>query len=162
MHACHVSISSFVTSDEEDNIPDLPEDLSPPIIKRKLPKDPIQAVLRSSKHGRRRARDGPTKKCHGHLHLYEYSMSATEYARSAADGKTSVPAYSLLMAPKVLTKSVSDSMRATTVLLDTGASISLMPLWQANKLNLEVKKRSDIIVQCTDRRPLRSASSSSL
>ena len=77
-------------------------------------------------------------------------MSATEYVRSAADGKTSVPAYSLLMAHKVPTKSVSDSMRATTVLLDTGASVSLMPAWQAEALKVQVTPRTDIVIRGAD------------
>ena len=127
-----------------------PTDPSPPTIKRKLPKGPIQAVLRSSKDGRQRARDGPTEKCHGRMHLSEYCLCATEYARSAADGKTSVPAYSLLMAPKVPTKSVSDNLRATTVLLDTGVSVSLMPAWQAEALKVQVTPRSDIIIRGAD------------
>ena len=150
LHACHVTISGFVTSDDNDDIPDTPEDPSPPTVKRKLPKASIQAVLRSSKHGRRRARDGPTGKCHGRVHLSEYSMSSTEYARSAADGKTSFPAYSLLMTPKVPTKSASENLRATTVLLDTGASVSLMPAWQAEALKLQVTPRSNIVIRGAD------------
>ena len=88
------------------------------------------------------------------MHLAEYSMSSTEYARSAADGKTSVPAYSLLMAPKVPTKSASENLRATTVLLDTGASVSLMPAWQAEALKLQVTPRSNIVIRGADGRRL--------
>ena len=88
LHACHATVSGFVTSDDDDDVPDAIEDPSPPKLKKRLPKASIQAVLRSSKHGRRRARDGPTEKCHGRVHLSEYSMSATKYPRSAADGKT--------------------------------------------------------------------------
>ena len=112
------------------------EDPSPPTSKRRLPKASIQAVLRSSKHGQRRVRDGQTGKCHGRVNLAEYSMSSTEYARSAADGKTSVSTYNLLMVAKVPTKSASVNLGATTVLLDTGASVSLMPAWQAAALKL--------------------------
>ena len=78
-------------------------------------------------------------------------MSATKYVRSAATGKTSVPAYSLLIAHKVPAKSISDRMEATTVLLDTGASVSLMPAWQAEALKVEVTLRSDIMIRGTDR-----------
>ena len=81
-------------------------------------------------------------------------MSATEYARSAVDGKTSVSAYSLLIAPKVSTKSVSGSMRATTVLLDTGASVSLMPAWQAEALKVQVTPRTDIVIRGVNGRRL--------
>ena len=86
------------------------------------------------------------KKFHSRVHLSEYTMSATEYVRSAADGKTSIPAYSLLIAHKVPAKSVSDKMGATTVLLDTGASVSLMPAWQAEALKVQVTPRTDIVI----------------
>ena len=77
-------------------------------------------------------------------------MSATEYARSAASGKTSVPAYSLMIAHKVPAKSLSNKMEATTVLLDTSASVSLMPAWQAKALKVEVTQRLDIIIRGAD------------
>ena len=41
-----------------------------------------------------------------------------------------------------------------TVLLDTGASILLMPSWQAQKLQLEVKPQTDIVVRGADGPPL--------
>ena len=81
-------------------------------------------------------------------------MTSTDYERSAADGKTSIPTYSLLMAPKVPTKSKSEALSPTTVLLDTGASVSLMPAWQAAALNLQVTPRSDIIIRGADGRRL--------
>ena len=81
-------------------------------------------------------------------------MSATEYVRSAADGKTSIPAYSLLIAHKVPAKSMSDKMGATTVLLDTGASVSLMPAWQAEALKVQVTPRTDIVIRGADGRKL--------
>ena len=81
-------------------------------------------------------------------------MSATEYVRSAATGKTSVPNYSLLNAHKVPAKSVSDRMGATTVLLDTGASVSLMPAWQAEALKVQVTPRTDIVIRGADGRKL--------
>ena len=63
-------------------------------------------------------------------------------------------AYDLLLNPKPLAHSNKKDLEPTTVLLDTGASISLMPLWQAQKLKLEVKKRTDIIVCGADGHPL--------
>ena len=45
-------------------------------------------------------------------------------------------------------------MAATTVLLDTGNSVSLMPAWQARALKVEVTPRSDIIIRGTDGRRL--------
>ena len=45
-------------------------------------------------------------------------------------------------------------MAATTVLLDTGASVSLIPAWQARALKVEVTPRSDIIIRGTDGRRL--------
>ena len=81
-------------------------------------------------------------------------MSSTEFASSAADGKTNIPTYNLLMAAKVPTKSKSEALSPTTVLLDTGASVSLMPAWQAAALNLHVTPRSDIIIRGADGRRL--------
>ena len=137
LHACHITVTSSISSDEEEEVPDHSEDdFGPPLAIRRLPKAPIQARLRQSRQGRQRAKEGPSTKCHGRVHLLEYSMSATKYVRSAAKGKTSVPAYSLLIAHKVPAKSISDSMEATTVLLDTGASMSLIPAWQAEALKV--------------------------
>merc|ERR1712240_529316 len=147
LHACHASVSGFAYSDSEDEVPDAPEVPKP---KKRLSKAPVQPVLRSSKYGQRRARDNPTGVCHGRVHLTEYSMSSTEYARSAADGKTSIPTYNLLMASKVPTKSKSEALSPTTVLLDTGALVSLMPAWQAAALNLQVTPRSDIVIRGAD------------
>merc|ERR1712240_389445 len=58
------------------------------------------------------------------------------------------------MAPKVPTKSKSETLRATTVLLDTGALVSLMPASQAAALKLQVTPRSDIIIRGADGRRL--------
>ena len=58
------------------------------------------------------------------------------------------------MAPKVPTKSASDNLRATTVLLDTGASVFLMPAWQAEALKLQVTPRSNIVIRGADGRRL--------
>ena len=63
-------------------------------------------------------------------------------------------AYDLLMNPKPPARSVTRGLETTRVLLDTGASISSMPSWQAAKLKLEVKPRTDIAVRGADRHPL--------
>ena len=120
-------VSGSFSLDEEDEVPDQFKDFNPTLAMRKLPKAPIQARLRQLRQGRQRAKEGPSTKCHGRVHLLENSVCNTKYVRSAATGKTSVPAYSLLIAHKVPAKSISDRMEATTVLLDTGASVSLMP-----------------------------------
>ena len=84
-------------------------------VKRRLAKTPIQARLSQSWQGRNRAKEGPSTKCHGRVHLSEYSMSASEYSKSAASGKTTVPAYSLMVCHKVPARSVSHKMAPTTV-----------------------------------------------
>ena len=66
----------------------------------------------------------------------------------------STPAYDLLMNPKPPARSNTRGLETTRVLLDTGASISLMPSWQAAKLKLEVKPRTDIVVRGADDCPL--------
>ena len=63
---------------------------------------------------------------------------------AASSEDSSIPAYDLLVSKKVPPKSVSQEMPPTKVLLDTGASVSLMPAWQAASLGLEVKPRRDI------------------
>ena len=73
---------------------------------------------------------------------------------AAASEDSSVPAYNLLMFKKVPPKSVSHEMPPTKVLLDTGASVSLMPAWQAASLGLEVKPRRDICIRGADGQPL--------
>ena len=45
-------------------------------------------------------------------------------------------------------------MGATTVLPDTGASVSLMPVWQAEALKVQVTPRSDIVIRGADGRKL--------
>ena len=150
-----MTVTCSISSDEEDEIPDQSVvDFDPTLAMRRLPKAPIQARLRQSRRGRQRAKEGPSTKCQGRVHLSEYSMSATKYVRSAASGKTMVPAYSLMIVHKVLAKSISNKMEATTVLLDTGASVSLMLAWQAKALKVEVTPRSDIIIRGADGRRL--------
>ena len=101
-----MSVTGSLSSDEEDKISDLSDDdQNPTRVKRRLAKTPIQARLRQSRQGRNRAKEGPSTKCHRRVHLSEYSMSASEYSRSAASGKTTVPAYSLMVCHKVPAKS---------------------------------------------------------
>ena len=148
-------MTSSISSDEEDEVSDQSEDdFDPTLAMRRLPKAPIQARLRQSRRGRQRAKEGPSTKCQGRVHLSEYSMSATEYVKSAASGKTTVPAYSLMIGQKVPAKSISNKIAATMVLLDTGASVSLMPAWQAKALKVEVTPRLDIIIRGADGRRL--------
>ena len=64
------------------------------------------------------------------------------------------PAYDLLMNPKPPARSVTRGLETTRVLLDTGASISLMPLWKAAKLKLEVKPPTNIVVRGANGCPL--------
>ena len=45
-------------------------------------------------------------------------------------------------------------MPPTKVLLDTGASVSLMPAWQAASLGIDVKPRRDIVIRGADGQPL--------
>merc|ERR1712101_61370 len=143
LHACQVMVSGAVSTDDEEEVED-----APARTKRRFPKDKIPAVWRQSCQGRQRAKDPPpTARTHGRILLHHYSMAA-------ASEDDSVPAYNLLMAKKVPSKSVSNEMPPTKVLLDTGASVSLMPAWRAAKLGLEVKPRRDICIRGADGQPL--------
>ena len=55
-----------------------------------------------------------------------------------------------MIAHKVPAKSISNKMAVTTVLLDTGTSVSLMSAWQAKALKVEVTPRLDIIIRGAD------------
>ena len=78
-----MTVTGSISSDEEDKVPDQSEDdFDPTLAKRRLAKTPIQARLRQSRQGRNREKEGPSTKCHGRVHLSEYSMSASEYSRS--------------------------------------------------------------------------------
>merc|ERR1712101_75016 len=140
LHACQVTVSGSVSTEDEEEVEDTPTRK-----KRKFPKDKFPAIWRQSRQGRQRAKDPPpTAKTHGRILLHHYSMAA-------ASEDNSVPAYNLLISKKVPPKSVSNEMPPTKVLLDTGASVSLMPAWQAAKLGLEVKPRRDICICGADR-----------
>ena len=137
-------MTGTLSSDEDDYLSDSSDkDQHPKQIQRKLGNNPIPARLRQSRQGRNRAKVGPPTKVHGRIHLSEYSMSASS-------GKGTVPAYSLMVCSKVPARSVSHTMTPTTMLLDMGALVSLMPLWQAKSLNVEVRPRSDIVIRGVD------------
>merc|ERR1712101_1448 len=143
LHACQVTVCGSLFTDDEEEAED-----APARPKRKFPKDKFPAIWRQSRQGRQRAKDPPpTARTHGRILLHHYSMAA-------ASEDDSVPAYNLLMAKKVPSKSVSNEMPPTKVLLDTGASMSLMPLWQANILGIDVKPRRDIVIRGADGQPL--------
>ena len=103
-----MSVTGSLSSDEEDEVSDLSDnDQLPKQAKRRLAKIPIQARLRQSCQGRNRAKEGPSTEVHGRVYLSEYSLSASEYSKSAASGKSTVPAYSLMVCNKVPARSVS-------------------------------------------------------
>ena len=62
--------------------------------------------------------------------------------------------YGLLLSARQPSRSQTAKLSTTTVLLDRRASISLIPLWQAKELKLDIKKRTDIVVRRADRRPV--------
>ena len=82
------------------------------------------------------------------MNLNEYTSLSTSSKRG------SIPAYSLMICSKVPAKSHTHKLPPTTVLLDTGASVSLMPLWQAKALSIEVKPCRDIVIRGADGKPL--------
>ena len=112
-------------------------------------KNPIPAWLRQSRNGRARVKVGaPTGKVHGRVNLNEYT------SLSASSKKGSIPAYSLMICSKVPAKSHTHKLPPTTVLLDTGASVSLMPLWQAKAFFIKGKSHTDIVIRGAYGKPL--------
>ena len=90
----------------------------------------------------------PTGKVHGRVNFSEHTsflVSSKNYMG---------PAYSLMICSKTPVKSLTQKLSPTTVLLDTGASVSSMPLWQANALSVEVKPHTDIVIRGADGKPL--------
>ena len=86
-------------------------------------------VLRQSKDGRRRARGGVVPdKITGNIYLTQY------ISYTAASSDEIILTYQLLVSTKMPTKSSSLKLAPTSVLLDTGTSVSLMPLRQARSL----------------------------
>ena len=108
----------------------------------------LSAVMRQSRYGRARCKDSSAlTKTHGRIHLSEYT------SMKASAGSDATPTYGLMLSAKPPARSHTQDLLVTTLLLDTGASISLMPLWQAKELKLEVKKHTDINVRGADGRP---------
>ena len=60
------------------------------------------------------------------------------------------PSYSLLISSKAPSPNTAKKVTPTTVLLDTGASISLLPLWKARELEIEGKEKRDVRVRGAD------------
>ena len=90
----------------------------------------------------------PIGKVHRHVHLTEYN------SLSASSKRDSVPEYSLMISHKVPAKSHTHKLLPTTVLLNTVVSVSLMPLWQAQALSVEIKPRTDIVIRGAEGKPL--------
>ena len=104
---------------------------------------PYRKVLRLAKGGRQRLkRGGHDERITGSIRLSEY----LSYKASTVD----TPSYSLLISSKTPTPNTSKKVTPTTVLLDTRASISLLPLWKAQELGVEVKKKEDVRVRGAD------------
>ena len=122
LSACHVSMTGTLSSDEDDYLSDSSDkDHHPKPHPRKLSRHPIPARLRQSHQGRNRVKVGAPTKVHGRIHLSKYSLSASSKGGS-------VPAYSLMVCSKVPARSLTHKMAPTTVLFDTEALVSLMPL----------------------------------
>merc|ERR1712120_115635 len=100
-------------------------------------------VLRSTKAGRRRLlKGGDVGRITGSIRLSEYvSMRASTIE---------TPSYSLLITSKTPSPNSDQKGTKTTVLLDTGASISLLPLWKANELGVSIKEKTDVRVRGAD------------
>ena len=85
---------------------------------------PFPRIVRQSKGGWNRIRKGMSdEKMTGRIMLTQYiSYEATDTANITL-------AYSLLISAKPPTPSTSKKLAPMNILLDTGASISLLPLW---------------------------------
>merc|ERR1712120_11231 len=100
-------------------------------------------VLRSTKAGRRRLlKGGDVGRITGSIRLSEYV--------SCRASTIETPSYSLLITSKTPSPNSDQKGTKTTVLLDTGASISLLPLWKANELGVSIKEKTDVRVRGAD------------
>ena len=121
--------SSSSSAEEADSEPGKSRDLG----------KPFRKVLRQSRGGRNKLRKGGSDdKITGSIRLTEYM------SYKASD--TDTPSYSLLVLAKSPTPTTAKKLAPTKVLLDTGASISLLPLWKACQLGVEVKRKEGIRV----------------
>ena len=108
---------------------------------------PYRQVLRVTKGGRRRLRKG------GHDERKTGSIRLSVYLTYKAS-TVETPTYSLMISSKTPTPNTAKQVTPTTVLLDTGASISLLPLWKAQELGVEIKEKHDVRVCGADRKLL--------
>ena len=98
-------------------------------------------MLRQARGGRRRLKRGCCEeKITGFIRL-------TAYLSYKASSNTDTPSYSSLITAKTLTPATVKKLAPTNVLLDTGASVSLLQFWQAQQLGVEVKKKDSIHVR---------------
>merc|ERR1712240_933521 len=108
---------------------------------------PYKKVLRLSRGGRNRLRKGyQDERITGSIRLSEY----ISWKASSNDSPTN----QLKVLSETPTPTNSKTALATTVLLDTGASISLLPLWKAKELGVDIKEKSNIRVRGADGRLL--------
>merc|ERR1712120_4651 len=100
-------------------------------------------VLRTTKAGRRRLlKGGDVGRITGSIRLSEYV--------SCRASTIETPSYSLLITSKTPSPNTEKKVTKTTVLLDTGASISLLPLWKAQELGMDIKEKRDVRVRGAD------------
>merc|ERR1711867_147039 len=104
---------------------------------------PYRQVLRTNKGGRRRLKKG------GHEERITGSIRLSEYVTCKAS-TIETPSYSLLITSKTPSPNLEKKVTKTTVLLDTGASISLLPLWKAQELGVDIKEKRDVRVLGAD------------
>ena len=95
------------------------------------------------KGGRQRFKRG------GHEERITGSIRLTEYLTYKASS-VDTPSYSLLISSKTPAPNTAKKVPPTSVLLDTGASISLLLLWKAQELGVEVKRKEGIRVRGAD------------
>ena len=149
LNRCNVSIALGSLSCDSDDYSLEPESDVSSRPKRIPKRTKLPYVMRESCFGRRRGWEPEAlTKTMARVSLAEYT------SLKASLDPDSTPAYDLLMNPKPPAHSITRGLETTRVLLDTGASISLMPSWQAAKLKLEVKPQTDIVVRGANGRPL--------
>ena len=77
------------------------------------------------------------------------SIRLSEYVSCRAS-MIETPSYSLLITSKTPSPNSEQKVTKTTVLLDTGASISLLPLWKAQELGVSIREKTDVRVRGAD------------
>ena len=85
----------------------------------------------------------------GHEERITGSIRLSEYLTYKAS-TVETPTYSLLISSKTPSPNTAKQVTPTTVLLDTGASILLLPLWKAQELGVEIKEKHDFRVRGAD------------